>query len=47
VNVDELSKLKDETLRSREAEVPKAKDIIAESIMNLLNGITCAGMCRC
>jgi glutamyl-tRNA reductase len=32
VNVDELSKLKDETLRMREAEVPKAKVIIAEVI---------------
>ncbi|MFN2456575.1 MAG: glutamyl-tRNA reductase [Chitinophagaceae bacterium] len=32
VNVDELSKLKDETLRKREAEVPKAKAIIAEAI---------------
>jgi glutamyl-tRNA reductase len=30
VNVDELSKLKDETLAKREAEVPKAKEIIAE-----------------
>ena len=30
VNVDELSKLKDETLRMRIAEVPKAKAIIAE-----------------
>ena len=30
VNVDELSKLKDETLRMRMAEVPKAKAIIAE-----------------
>ena len=30
VNVDELSKLKDETLRMREAEVPKAKTIISE-----------------
>lgn len=30
VNVDELSKLKDETLRRREAEVPKAKAIISE-----------------
>jgi len=30
VNVDELSKLKDETLRMRLAEVPKAKAIIAE-----------------
>ncbi len=29
VNVDELSKLKDETLKKREAEVPKAKAIIA------------------
>jgi len=30
VNVDELSRLKDETLRKREAEVPKARAIIAE-----------------
>jgi glutamyl-tRNA reductase len=30
VNVDELSKLKDETLKMREAEVPKAKGIIGE-----------------
>ncbi len=30
VNVDELSKLKDETLQKREAEVPKARMIIAE-----------------
>lgn len=30
VNVDELSKLKDETLKKREAEVPKAKAIIGE-----------------
>ncbi len=30
VNVDELSKLKDETLQKREAEIPKAKAIIAE-----------------
>ncbi len=32
VNVDELSKLKDETLQKREAEVPKAKQIIAEHL---------------
>jgi glutamyl-tRNA reductase len=30
VNVDELSRLKDETLRMRMAEVPKAKAIITE-----------------
>jgi glutamyl-tRNA reductase len=30
VNVDELSKLKDETLKKRKAEVPKAKTIIGE-----------------
>ena len=30
VNVDELSKLKDETLKMRQAEVPKAKAIIAD-----------------
>lgn len=32
INVDELSKLKDETLAKREAEVPKAKQIISEHI---------------
>lgn len=32
VNVDELSKMKDETLAKREAEVPKAKQIVAEHI---------------
>lgn len=32
VNVDELSKLKDETLAKRRAEVPKAKKIITEHI---------------
>ena len=32
INVDELSKIKDETLQKREGEVPKAKAIIAEHI---------------
>jgi glutamyl-tRNA reductase len=32
VNVDELSKLKDDTLKKREAEVPKAKAIITEAM---------------
>jgi len=32
VNVDELSRMKDETLQRREAEVPKARTIIAEHI---------------
>jgi glutamyl-tRNA reductase len=32
INVDELSKLKDKTLKKREAEVPKAKTIIAEAM---------------
>jgi glutamyl-tRNA reductase len=32
INVDELSKMKDETLSKRIAEVPKAKAIIAEHI---------------
>jgi len=36
VNVDELSKLKDKTLRKRKAEVPKAKKIIAEHIADFL-----------
>jgi glutamyl-tRNA reductase len=36
VNVDELSKMKDETLQRREAEVPKAKAIIAGHIAELL-----------
>ncbi len=37
VNVDELSKLKDETLAKREAEVPKAKAIIAEHIAEFID----------
>lgn len=32
IDVDELSKLKDETLTKREAEIPKAKQIVAEHI---------------
>jgi glutamyl-tRNA reductase len=36
VNVDELSKIKDETLQKREAEVPKAKTIITEHISELM-----------
>lgn len=36
VNVDELSRLKDETLQKREAEVPKAKDIITEHIVEFM-----------
>lgn len=36
VNVDELSKMKDETLAKREAEVPKAKEIIAEHCAEFL-----------
>jgi glutamyl-tRNA reductase len=36
INVDELSKIKDETLQKREAEVPKAKAIIAEHIAELM-----------
>ena len=36
VNVDELSKMKDETLQRREAEVPKAKTIIAGHIAELM-----------
>jgi glutamyl-tRNA reductase len=36
VNVDELSKLKDKTLRKRKAEVPKATKIIAEHIAEFL-----------
>ncbi|MBS1921221.1 MAG: glutamyl-tRNA reductase [Bacteroidetes bacterium] len=34
INIDELSKLKDETLAKREAEIPKAKQIIAEHIFD-------------
>ena len=37
VNVDELSRLKDETLQKREAEVPKAKVIIAEHISEFMD----------
>jgi glutamyl-tRNA reductase len=36
VNVDELSKLKDETLQKRLAEVPKAKEIIEEHISDFV-----------
>ncbi len=36
INVDELSKIKDETLQKREAEVPKARVIIAEHIAELM-----------
>lgn len=36
VNVDDLSKLKDETLAKRQAEVPKAKAIIAEHISEFI-----------
>ncbi|MBC8032651.1 MAG: glutamyl-tRNA reductase [Chitinophagaceae bacterium] len=37
VNVDELSRLKDETLSRREAEVPKAKQLIAEHIAEFVD----------
>lgn len=37
VNVDELSKIKDETLHKREAEVPKAKTIIAKHIAEFID----------
>ncbi len=37
VNVDELSKIKDATLESRRAEVPKANDIIAYHITEFLD----------
>ena len=36
INVDELSKIKDETLQKREAEIPKARVIIAEHIAELM-----------
>ncbi len=36
INVDVLSKLKDDTLKKREAEVPKAKAIIAESMEDFI-----------
>jgi len=36
INVDELSKMRDETLAKREAEVPKAKAIIAEHIAEFI-----------
>jgi glutamyl-tRNA reductase len=39
VNVDELSKLKDETLKMRTAEVPKAKAIIAEIMSEFLEWV--------
>ncbi|MDR3696137.1 glutamyl-tRNA reductase [Mucilaginibacter sp.] len=36
INVDELAKLKDETLQKREAEAPKAKMIIAEQMAEFM-----------
>jgi glutamyl-tRNA reductase len=36
VNVDELSKLKDEALHKREAETPKAKEIIAQHLADFI-----------
>jgi glutamyl-tRNA reductase len=36
VNVDELAKLKDETLQRREAEAPKAKQIIVEQLAGFM-----------
>jgi len=36
INVDELSKMRDETLAKREADVPKAKAIIAEHIAEFI-----------
>jgi len=36
INVDELSKMRDETLAKREAEVPKAKAIIAEHVAEFI-----------
>jgi glutamyl-tRNA reductase len=37
INVDELSKIKDETLQKREAEVPKARVILAEHIAEFMD----------
>lgn len=37
VNVDDLSELKDATLKQREAEVPKAKTIIAEAMKEFID----------
>ena len=37
VNVDELARLKDETLAKRTAEIPKAKAIINESVMEIFS----------
>lgn len=37
INVDELSKIKDATLQKREAEVPKAKEIIEQHIVDFLS----------
>jgi glutamyl-tRNA reductase len=37
INVDDLSRLKDETLKKREAEVPKAKGIIGELMIEFMD----------
>lgn len=39
VNVDELSRLKDETLQKREAEVPRARDIIAVHLSEFMEWV--------
>mgnify|MGYP001547353142 CR=1 FL=1 len=36
INVDELSKLKDKTLKKREAEIPKAKSVVAEAMQEFI-----------
>jgi glutamyl-tRNA reductase len=45
--VDDLSKIKDETLQKREAEVPKAKVLLQNIWPSCWNGIKCASMCPC
>jgi glutamyl-tRNA reductase len=37
INVDALAKIKDETLHKREAEIPKAKNIIAKHIQEFMD----------
>jgi glutamyl-tRNA reductase len=37
INVDELSRLNDETLAKRKAEIPKAKNIIAQNIADFMD----------
>ena len=45
IDVDELSKMRDETLTKREADVPKAKAIIADHLAEFIEWHDIVNMC--